>query len=164
MKWTYRLGLTTSAVALAAGLAAATATNASAASTTRPSITDVWFSGNAGPGQESPYVTIDGSGFGSTYPSGSSDDNTSCGTYTNNGDVFGNQLYFTDDTDFEAGYSDSNSADCVGVTVFYWSDTQITLEFGNAYGTFQHWYLANGDGYAVTIKGSSYGGVVSGLG
>ena len=167
MTWPYRLRLATSVLALAASLAAATAataTNASASSATRPSITTVRFTGNAGSGQESPYVVIDGSGFGSTYPSGTSDDSTGCGTYTNNGYVFGNRLYFTDDTNFEAGYSDSNGADCVGMTVFSWSDTEIVLVFGNAYGTYQHWYLANGDGYAVSVEGGIYGGTVNGLG
>ncbi len=163
-KRTYRLAMATSALTLAAGLAAATATNASAASATRPSITDVWFAGNSGSGQESPYVMIEGSGFGSTYPSCSSDNNTSCGTYTNKGVVFVSQLYFTDDTNFEAGYSDSNGADCVGLTVFYWSDTEIIHEYGNSYGTFQHWYHATGDGFAVSVKGSLYGGTEDGLG
>ena len=52
---------------------------------------------------------------------------------------------------------------CVGIIVVSWSSTKVVLKFGNAYGTFAHWYLTNGDGYAISIKTAIWGGTVSGL-
>lgn len=134
-----------------------------AASASQPNITSVSFSGTSGPGVASPAITITGSGFGTTAPTGTSDNSTSCGPYTANGDVYGSKLYFADDANFEAGYSDSSGANCIGIIVASWSPTKVVLKFGNAYGTFDRWYLANGDGYAISIKKAIWGGTVSGL-
>ncbi len=90
-------------------------------------------------------------------------DTPGCGPYTANGEVYGGKLYFTDDANFEAGFSNSGGADCVGIIVVSWSSTKVVLRFGNAYGTFDHWYLTNGDGYAISIKSAIWGGTVSGL-
>jgi hypothetical protein len=163
MKLSHRIGIAASAVTLAAGVAAASAGPAAADSATRPSITSVVFDGYGGNGQSSPYVILYGSGFGASAPAGSSDNTNSCGTYTADGNVYGNQLYFLDDNNFEAGYSDSNGDDCVGVSVYSWSDSEVILYFGNAYASYQHWYLSNGDGFAVSVKGGIFGGTVSGL-
>ena len=133
-----------------------------AASASQPNITSVSFAGTAGPGVASPTVTITGSGFG-TAPKGTSDNNTSCGAYSANGKVYGTKLYFLDDANFEAGYSDSSGANCIGITVASWSPGKVVLAFGNAYGTFARWYLANGDGYALSLKNALWGGTVSGL-
>ncbi len=129
----------------------------------RPSITSASFSGTSGPGMPSPTITLRGSGFGVNPPAGTPNNNTSCGAYTANGQVYGNQLYFIDDNNFEAGFSNSGGGDCIGVTVVSWSDTQAVLQFGNAYGTFAHWYLSNGDGYAVSVANGIWGGTVTGL-
>jgi hypothetical protein len=147
-----------------ANAASKTATGAGALSSApQPSISSVSFSGTSGSGVASPTITITGSHFGSSAPAGTSDDSTSCGPYTANGDVYGNKLYFVDDTNFEAGYSNSSGATCVGIIVDSWSATQVVLQFGNAYGTFDHWYLSNGDGYAISLKNGLWGGTVSGL-
>jgi hypothetical protein len=134
-----------------------------AASASQPSIASVSFSGTSGPGVASPTITITGSHFGTTAPKGTSDNSTNCGPYTANGDVYGTKLYFVDDTNFEAGYSDSSGANCVGIVVVSWSSTKVVLTFGNAYGTFDHWYLTNGDGFAISLKNGLWGGTVSGL-
>ena len=41
---------------------------------------------------------------------------------------------------------------------------QDRYHFGSAYGTFAHWFLSNGNGSVLGIKGFPWGGVVSGLG
>jgi hypothetical protein len=129
----------------------------------RPSITSVSFSGTHGPGMPSPTITITGSQLGATAPPGTSDATTSCGTYVANGKVYGNKLSFTDDANFEAGYNNSAGADCIGIIVVSWTPTKVVLNFGNSYGSFAHWYLTNGDGYALSIKTVTWGGAVSGL-
>jgi len=153
------------AATAAVALATVPALTASAArvSAPRPSITSVSFSGPHGPGVASPAITITGTNFGATAPAGTSDNTTNCGTYTANGKVYGSKLYFLDDANFEAGFSNSGGADCVGIIVASWSPTKVILTFGNAYGTFDHWYLTNGDGYALSVKTALWGGTVSGL-
>jgi len=151
----------TAAVVL--GTLPASGASAALAAATRPSITSVSFSGTHGPGMASPTITINGSHLGATAPAGTSDGTTSCGTYAANGDVYGSKLYFTDDANFEAGYSNSSGADCIGIIVVSWSSTKVVLKFGNSYGSFAHWYLTNGDGYALSVKAALWGGAVSGL-
>jgi hypothetical protein len=151
------------AAALALATASTFAASAAVVSAPRPGISSVAFTGTSGPSVASPTITITGSHFGTTAPSGTSDNSTSCGPYTANGEVYGSKLYFADDANFEAGFSNSSGADCVGIIVVSWSSTKVVLKFGNAYGTFDHWYLTNGDGYAVSIKSSLWGGTVSGL-
>jgi hypothetical protein len=134
-----------------------------AASASQPGVSSVSFSGTGGPGVASPTITITGSHFGAAAPKGTSDNSTSCGPYTANGDVYGSKLYFVDDGNFEAGYNDSSGATCIGIIVVSWSPSKVVLKFGNSYGTFAHWYLTNGDGYAISIKSAIWGGAVSGL-
>lgn len=134
-----------------------------ATSASLPGITSVSFSGTSGPGVASPTITITGSNFGTTAPAGTSDDSTSCGAYTANGKAYGSKLYIVDDGNFEAGYSDGSGANCIGIIVVSWTPTKVVLKFGNAYGTFGHWYLTNSDGYAISVKKAIWGGTVSGL-
>ena len=155
------LAAATAAVALAA--TPALTASAARAPAPRPSIASVSFNGAHGPGVASPVITITGSHFGATAPAGTSDATTSCGTYSANGKVYGGKLYFTDDANFEAGYSNSADADCIGIIVVSWSQTKVVLQFGNSYGSFAHWYLTNGDGYALSLKTALWGGAVSGL-
>lgn len=84
------------------------------------------------------------------------------GGYTANGNVYRTKLYFLDDANFEAGYSDRSGANCIGI-VGSWSPAKVVLKFGNAYGTFATWHLLNGDGYAFSIKNAPWGGTVSGF-
>jgi len=149
--------------ALALAIIPALTASAARVSAPRPSISSVSFSGTHGPGVASPAITVTGTNFGATAPAGTSDNTTSCGAYTANGKVYGSKLYFLDDANFEAGFSNSGGADCVGIIVVSWSPTKVVLQFGNAYGTFDHWYLSNGDGYALSIKTALWGGTVSGL-
>jgi hypothetical protein len=188
MKLSYKLALATSAAMLATGVAASAASAATthddpgpipaattqgdpipipavaAAPAAQPTITSVAFSGYYGTGvPASPTVTIGGSGFGSTPPAGVSDNSTSCGGYTANGEVFGASLYFLDVNNFEAGYSDADGANCIGVVVVSWSPTQVVYRFGSSYASFDRWYLMNGDSFDIDVKGAIYGGIVSGL-
>jgi hypothetical protein len=128
------------AATAALALATIPALTASAArvSAPRPSISSVSFSGTHGPGVASPTITVTGSGFGASAPAGTSDNTTSCGPYTANGKVYGGKLYFTGDANFEAGFSNSGGADCVGIIAVSWSPAKVVLQFGNAYGTFDH--------------------------
>ena len=155
------------AAAAIAGLALATlptfTASAALAAAPRPSLTSVSFSGTHGPGVASPTITITGSQLGTKAPPGTSDATTACGTYVANGKVYLNKLYFTDDANFEAGFSNSGGADCIGIIVVSWSPTKVVLKFGNSYGSFAHWYLTNGDGYALSLKTALWGGAVSGL-
>jgi hypothetical protein len=155
--------LATVTAALALATVPALAASAARASAPQPSIASVSFTGTHGPGVASPVITITGTNFGATAPAGTSDNTTSCGIYTANGKVYGSKLYFTDDANFEAGFSNSGGANCVGIIVMSWSPTKVVLAFGNAYGTFDHWYLTNGDGYALSVKTALWGGTVSGL-
>ena len=143
--------------------AAAPAASAAPTPAPRPDISSVSFSGTPGPGVASPTITITGSDFGATAPAGTSNNTTGCGPYTANGNVYGGKLYFTDDANFEAGYGNSSGADCIGISVVSWTPTKVVLQFGNAYGTFAHCYLTNGDGYALSLKSALWGGTVSGL-
>jgi hypothetical protein len=158
------LGIVAGGLAVAVGLLGGIAGAADAAgSAPQASISSVSFSGTAGSGVGSPTITLTGSNFGSSAPAGTSDNSTSCGLYTANGDVYGSDLYFADDNNFEAGYSSSSGATCIGITVVSWSASKVVLQFGNAYGTYAHWYLSNGDGYAISVNNGIWGGTVSGL-
>ena len=161
----FKINLTRSLVALGMTSVAVlgTATAASAVTPAQTTITAVTFSGTQGSGVASPTVTITGSHFGVAPPVGTSDNATFCGDYSANGSVFGNKLYFMDDNNFEAGYGTSPSGNCVGIIIDSWGPKQIVLSFGNAYGSFAHWYLSNGDGFAISIKNGIFGGTVSGL-
>jgi hypothetical protein len=155
--------LLVSAAALLIPAAAQTTARGTPASVVRPSIASVTFSGTSGSGGASPKITIKGAHFGATAPNGTSNNRTSCGHYTANGRVYGNKLYFLDDKNFEAGFSNSSGADCIGIRVVSWSRTKVVLKFGNAYGTFDHWFLTNGDGFAISMKTALWGGAVGGL-
>jgi hypothetical protein len=154
--------LLVSAAAVLIPAAAQTTTRGTSASVVRPSIASVTFSGTSGSGVASPKITIKGAHFG-TAPNGTSNNRTSCGHYTANGRVYASKLYFLDDKNFEAGFSNSSGADCIGIRIVSWSRTKVILKFGNAYGTFDHWFLTNGDGFALSIKSALWGNTVSGL-
>lgn len=137
--------------------------NAAPTVAARPSITSVSFTGTAGPNVASPVITLRGTSFGATAPAGTVNNVTSCGTYVKNGNVYGSSVYFTANKNFEAGFSDASGADCIGITVVAWHDTKVVLKFGTSYGGFAHWYLNNGDGFAISINTALWGGSVAGL-
>ena len=125
---------------------------------TGPVITGVTFSGDTA----TPTVTIVGTGFGAAPPPGQSDNTTSCGDYTSNGDVYGlNGLWFTDVNNFTAGQSSSSGPACIGIIVQSWSANQVVYQFGNAYDTFAHWYITAGDQYELSVDGGQYSGKVA---
>ncbi len=164
--------LLTAFVALAAvgGLVGALAGTAGA--TTKPStsasggpakILSVSFSGIQGASKAAPTITVTGTNFGASAPAGTSDNSNPCGNYTANGDVYGSELYFSENKNFVAGYSYSGGVACMGIIVRSWSNSKVVLQFGNAYDTGTHWYLRNGYGYAISIKSGIWGGKVAGL-
>ena len=133
-----------------------------------PAITGVSFSGtDACCNGSSPTVTVSGSGFGAEPPSGQDDSVTGCGTYAGNGDAYGDQFYVDDshgaNDGWEAGRGVPPNANCVGVVVVSWSDTQVVYRFGSSYDSFANWYLSNGDTFTQHLEGASFTGTVAGL-
>lgn len=124
--------------------------------------TSVVFTGVSG--QPGPTITVNGVGFGSTAPAGTSAAVTSCGTYADNGNWWGRYgLWFYDDThQWEAGRADgSGGGNCIGIKLVSWSNTKVVFSFGNSYGSFDHWTADPGDNYVIALKGYFWGGVVS---
>jgi hypothetical protein len=123
-----------------------------------PAISGVNFTG----GTATPTVTITGHGFGATPPVGASDNATNCGNYTSNGEDYGTaNLEFVDNGNFAAGGGTPPNGDCVGLVLQSWSTDRVVYRFGNAYNTFDHWYITVGDQYTVTIENVHYTGTVS---
>jgi hypothetical protein len=116
----------------------------------------VRFSGDTA----TPKITVTGSGF-ANEPKAYNDDDTSCGTYTNNGYAFGKHFYLTDVGNFTAGYGIPPGASCVGIVVTTWSNPKVVFGFGESYDTFDHWYISNGDQYQIGIKGVEATGTVT---
>jgi hypothetical protein len=104
-------------------------------------------------------VTISGSAFG-TEPASTSDNSTSCGAYSANGKAYGANFYFTDTGNFTAGAGTPPTASCVGIITLSWTSSQIVFKFGNAYDTFDHWYVTAGDAFDVVVKGYDFKGTV----
>jgi hypothetical protein len=140
------------AAVLASGL-----TPAEAAPASPPSISGVVFTGNT----QAPIITISGFGFGANPPKAYPANQTSCGTYTDNGDWFGKTgSWFLDNTNtWQAGRGSAlKNGNCIGVIVTSWTAQQVVFQFGNAYGTFDHWTVDDCDNYVLEIKGSLWGG------
>jgi hypothetical protein len=152
---TKRIRATLAASVLAVAL---TAVAAAGASTSAYAITGVAFSGSPA----APTITITGSHFG-TAPAGSSNEVTSCGDYgTENGDGFGNRLWFLDDTnDWQAGFGTPPNANCIGIKIVSWTSKKAVLQFGVAYGSFDHWTADPGDNFVIKLKNFYWGGVVA---
>jgi hypothetical protein len=147
-------GLAALMLSLGAVLLAATTATAT------PRVTGVTFTGDVA----SPTVTLVGTGFGQSPPKGTSDANTTCGSYgVGNGDVYGtNGLWFLDDTNgWSAGFSNAKAANCIGIVIDSWTVTQVVFHFGVAYDSFDSWFAASGDNYVIDVKGWYWGGVVS---
>lgn len=123
-----------------------------------PAISGVAFTGDT----TAPTVIVTGSGFGAGPPAGQANNSTNCGSYSNNGDDYGpSGLSFEDTGNFAAGTGTPPNGSCVGIIVLTWSDNQVVYEFGNAYNSFDHWYISAGDQYTVSVDGASYSGTVS---
>jgi hypothetical protein len=119
-------------------------------------VTAVGFTG----GRAVPVVTVTGYSFGAE-PVGASDNVTSCGGYSNNGNLYGTSFSFTDIGNFAADTGAPPNGACVGIIVLSWTQSQIVFRFGNAYDTFDHWYITAGDAFAVVVKGYDFSGTVT---
>ena len=70
----------------------------------------------------------------------------------------------TGDANFEAGDGNpSTGANCTGIIIVSWSSTNVVLRFGNASGTFAHWFPSNGHGVAISVDHGPSGGTGRGL-
>jgi outer membrane protein assembly factor BamB len=117
----------------------------------RPVITNVSVEGNTA----SPTIAVSGSGFGGSPPRGVDNNATGCGYYTDNGDLFGSTgLRFVDMT---AGWETG----CVGINLMSWRPTRVVFQFGDAYASFDHWFVTRGDRFTVTVRGVQFSGTVS---
>lgn len=122
-----------------------------------PTIKSVSFSkaGNA-----PPVVTVNGANFG-PEPAGANDSVNGCGSYTNNGDDFGNNLWLQAGTFAAFGQGTPPSGSCVGLIVTSWTGTQVVFTFGSAYNSYDHWYLSPGDAYVLYFTGVQFSGTVA---
>jgi eukaryotic-like serine/threonine-protein kinase len=120
-------------------------------------VQSVVFRGNS----SAPVITATGMNFG-VEPDGSV---AQCGgSKPYSGDVYGNDLYFRSYFPSGAtlfGQGTSAQGSCVGIIVTTWSNTEVDFVFGNAYNTQDHWYIATGDSYTLTIKGTQFSGTVA---
>ena len=122
-------------------------------SPTALAVQSVMFTGNAA----APLITVTGVNFGAE-PNGSP---AQCGgTRTYSGAVYGDDLYFLD-ADNVFGQGTSAQGSCVGIIVTNWSSTGFTFQFGDAYHTQDHWYIASGDSYTLMLKGTKFRGTVA---
>lgn len=123
-----------------------------------PAISGVAFTGDT----TTPTVVVTGSGFGAAPPVGQADNSTNCGSYTSNGYDYGpSNLSFQDIGNFAAGIGTPPNGSCIGIIVLSWSDNQLVYQFGNAYNSFDHWYISAGDQYTLSVNGLNYSGTVS---
>jgi hypothetical protein len=155
--WTCRFRMTVWGLGVASLAMGALALSSSPAWAS-PNISGVQFTGDTA----SNTITMTGSGFGTTPPSGVSDDSNSCGAYTNNGEDYGTNLYIdvvNAGGTFEAGKGTPGS--CVGLIIDEWTPTQVVLSFGNAYDSFANWYIATGNSYTINVEGSNFSGTVA---
>lgn len=159
MDWTRRrLAVGGLLVVLVMAAMAAVLTGGASAATTRY-VTSVVFTGTSA----APTITVNGVGFGSTAPTSYPANVTSCGTYTDNGRWYGaNGLWFFDDAHlWQAGKGTGTSGNCIGIKLVSWASTKVVFNFGNAYGSFDHWTADATDNYVLDLKGFLWGGVVS---
>jgi hypothetical protein len=75
--------------------------------------------------------------------------------------LWASNLWFRDGENFGAGIGNPPNGTCVGIIVLYWSANQVVYQFGNAYNSFDHWYISTGDQYTLCVKGVNYSGTVS---
>ena len=148
-------------VAICGSLAAVTVGSASAASALHPTptITGVVWSGS----HLSPTVTVNGSLFGSHAPAGVAVSSLSNCSPTLTGTVYKPVVIYDDTAFWSAGHESTPTlGNCIGWIVSKWTATQIVFTFGSAYTT-HNWVAANGDNFAINIKGYDWGGLISGL-
>jgi len=134
------------------------ATSGAASAAPVPVITSVTFTGTV----SNPTVTVRGHGFGHQPPTGYPNNNTSCGTYTNNGDAYGADFEFLDVTHvWSAGAGIPPLTECIGIVITKWKPNEVVFGFGSAYNSFDSWFAAQGDTFTLSIKGSAFTGTVT---
>ena len=70
-------------------------------------------------------------------------------------------LWFEDIGNFAAGNGIPPNGSCIGIIVLSWSNDKVMYQFGNAYKSFDHWYISGGDQYSLWVKGIQYSGTVN---
>jgi hypothetical protein len=111
-------------------------------------------------GNSPPVVTVSGINFGA-QPTGAADDRTNCGSYSNNGFDFGNNLWLQAGNFAVFGQGNPPSGACVGLIITSWSNTRAEFTFGSAYRSFDHWYISAGDAYVLNVNGAQFSGTVT---
>ncbi len=155
----------------------APSTTTTTAPANAPRITSVTTTGTVA----APLITVIGKGFGSVPPPLPVSDVSTiqgCPTISSGGAPgfdYGSNLYVTDlkaavgSSMWTAGqYTTTGEAqaDCVGLVIVSWSDTQITFTYGNVYDhniPANHYVLTNGDPLKVVVKGATFTTTVAGL-
>jgi len=150
-------------------------TTTTTAPSNEPTITSVSTTGTVA----NPTITITGSGFGaapSADPAGAVSSLANCPASPGPGPAgfdYGNSLYVSDTNangGFTAGqYTTSGEAqaDCVGLVIVSYTDTQMVLKYGNVYDQNipnNMYVLSNGDPLKVVVKGATVSSTVTGLG
>ena len=125
--------------------------NIGATQTTRtvPTISAVTLAGTP----TAPTVTVWGSGFGTEADLGAPVPAYGGGT----GSDFGSQFFLL--TGFGAGEGAGPYGDFVGLDVSSYSDNQITFTFGSQYASYGP--LSQGEGFSVTLLGTTFNGTAS---
>lgn len=146
-------------MATSVSVALATASPRAGLGPTIPVMDSVVFTGNSA----APTITVNGSKFGANPPTAYPAGTTSCGTYVDNGSWYGAYgLWFIDNTHYwQAGKGNASGGNCIGIKLVSWTRTQVVFQFGNAYGSFDHWTVDQGDNFVVALKSQFYGGVAS---
>ena len=111
-------------------------------------------------GNTPPVVTVTGANFGPA-PAGANDNVNGCGTFSSNGQDFGDNLWVQAGTFAAFGNGTPPTGSCVGLIVTSWTGTQIVFTFGSGYNSYDHWYMSPGDSYVLHLMGLQFTGTVS---
>jgi hypothetical protein len=108
-----------------------------------PSISGVALTGTPA----APTVTVTGSNFGATAPSGTAE---TCNAGDTGDDYANYGLYFQDTTE---NWGAGQTGNCIGLLVTSWSATQVVFTFGNEYSNYGP--IKTSDQIEVIVQGAS---------
>jgi hypothetical protein len=94
-----------------------------------------------------PTVTVTGTNFGATAPTGTPE---SCQGGDTGNDYANNALYFQDSTE---NWGAGGTGNCIGLVVSSWSATQVVFTIGSEYANYGP--IKTGDQIEAVVKGAS---------